>query len=102
MCNNPNSYISTRDDASIVDGTPYDGVPREKIVTAHIAVVVIIYIFAAAGVIFSIVCLTFNFAFRNTKYIILLYTYRQIGSTKVFRGIQSNRQTWPKVSDICS
>lgn len=49
------------------DGIPFDGVPATDIATAFIPLVVVIYIFAAAGVVFSIVCLTFNLIFRNKK-----------------------------------
>ena len=50
-----------------LDGIPFDGVPTTDIATAFIPLVVVIYIFAAAGVVFSIVCLTFNLIFRNKK-----------------------------------
>jgi hypothetical protein len=49
------------------DGIPFDGVPAEDIATAFIPLVVVIYLFAAAGVVFSIVCLAFNCIFRNKK-----------------------------------
>ena len=50
-----------------LDGVPFDGVPATDIATAFIPLVVVIYIFAAAGVVFSIICLTFNLIFRNKK-----------------------------------
>ena len=53
--------------SNVIDGIPFDGVPTEDIATAFIPLVVVIYIFAAAGVIFSIVCLAFNCIFRNKK-----------------------------------
>ena len=52
----------------IADGiVPYDGVPIEVEVHASLALAVVIYILAAAGVVFAIVCLVFNFAFRQRK-----------------------------------
>ena len=45
----------------------------ERIETASIALVVVIYLFVAAGIIFAVVCLTFNYYFRNKKYIIILF-----------------------------
>lgn len=50
------------------DGIPYDGVPGEDIRTAFIPLVIVIYLLAAAGIFFAIVCLAFNYIFRNRKY----------------------------------
>ena len=49
-------------------GVPFDGMPNERIATANIALVVVIDVFAAAGLTFAVVCLTFNFIFRNKRY----------------------------------
>ena len=53
---------------TLTEGVPYDGVPGEDIWTAFIPLVVVIYLLAAAGIFFAIVCLTFNYIFRNRKY----------------------------------
>ena len=50
------------------EGVPYDGVPEEDIRTAFIPLVIVIYLLAAAGILFAIVCLAFNYFFRNRKY----------------------------------
>lgn len=49
-------------------GVPYDGVPGEDIQTAFIPLVIVIYLLAAAGILFAIACLAFNYIFRNRKY----------------------------------
>ena len=46
---------------------PFDGMPTVMLVHTHLALAVVIYILAAAGVVFAIVCLVFNFAFRQRK-----------------------------------
>ena len=50
-----------------IDGVPYDGVPEEEIITAHTSVTVILVILATAGLVFTVVCLVFNFIFRKRK-----------------------------------
>ena len=47
---------------------PYDGVPREEIITIHPAVSSIYIILACAGIGFAIACLVFNFVYRTAKY----------------------------------
>jgi len=49
-------------------GIPYDGVPVEEVVTVHISATVIIVLLATAGLVFTAVCLIFNFVFRKRKY----------------------------------
>ena len=62
------SVLVELDCAVFADGTiPYDGVPDEVEVHTSLALAVVIYILAAAGVVFAIVCLVFNFAFRQRK-----------------------------------
>ena len=51
-------------------GVPFDGIPARRTETVSLALAVVIYLFAVAGIIFAIVCLTFNCVFRNRKYII--------------------------------
>ena len=53
---------------SLVGGIPYDGsrVPIERHVSTEVTVV--LSILATGGIAFSVVCLFFNFAFRNRKY----------------------------------
>ncbi len=46
---------------------PYDGVPIEQIETVAVPLTVIYSTFATLGISFAIVCLIFNFIFRNRK-----------------------------------
>ena len=50
-----------------IDGVPYDGVPEEEVVTVHTSVTVILAILATAGLVFTVVCLAFNFIFRKRR-----------------------------------
>ena len=47
---------------------PYDGVPVEEDVSVTLSVTVIFFILSSAGIVFAIVCLIFNFIFRNRKW----------------------------------
>ena len=49
---------------------PYDGVPTEEVVSVHLSLTVIFSILATAGIAFGVVCLAFNFIFRNKKWVI--------------------------------
>ena len=52
------------------EGVPYDGVAvNEEVLAVHLSLTVILIFLSCAGILFSIVCLLFNFFFRNTKYI---------------------------------
>ncbi len=46
---------------------PYDGVPIEEIETVAVPLTVVYSILASAGIVFAIVCLTFNFTFRKRR-----------------------------------
>ena len=46
---------------------PYDGAPEEKEVSVDPSLTIIFFILAAAGIVFAVVCLAFNFIFRNKK-----------------------------------
>jgi len=46
---------------------PYDGVPLEQEVAVAIPITVTFSILAAVGIVFSVVCLAFNFVFRRKK-----------------------------------
>ena len=46
---------------------PYDGVPTEKEVSVDPSLTVIFSILATAGITFGVVCLVFNFIFREKK-----------------------------------
>ena len=46
---------------------PYDGVPREEIVTVHPALPAVYITLSCAGIVFAIACLIFNFVYRNAK-----------------------------------
>ena len=49
---------------------PYDGFPVIGIATNSIALVVIYDIIAGIGIIFAIVCFTFNVIFRKKRYVV--------------------------------
>ncbi len=56
---------------SHLDGLiPYDGVPIEETVTVNVSLTVIYTLMATAGIIFTIICLSFNFIFRDRKYVL--------------------------------
>ena len=55
-----NYYYST-------DGIPSDGTPLEVISHFHLALVIIYDILAFLGLIYTTVCLVFNFVFRKRK-----------------------------------
>ena len=44
---------------------PYDGVPTEEVVSVDLSLTVIFSVLATAGIAFGVVCLAFNFIFRN-------------------------------------
>ena len=47
-------------------GVPYDGVDvNEEVVAVQLSLTVILSLLSCAGIVFSIVCLVFNFYFRN-------------------------------------
>ena len=46
---------------------PYDGVPTEKEVSVDLSLTVIFSVLATAGIVFAVVCLVFNFIFRDKK-----------------------------------
>ena len=46
---------------------PYDGVPREEIVTVHLALPAVFITLGCTGIAFAIACLIFNFVYRNAK-----------------------------------
>ena len=66
-------YVCASDCISILEGIPHDGIPLEEDVTIHLALTILISIFVAAGLTFSVVCLVFNIVFRQRKYDPLLY-----------------------------
>lgn len=49
------------------DGVPFDGIPTMRMETVSIILAVVVYTLVAAGVVFAMVCLIFNFIFRNKK-----------------------------------
>ena len=51
------------------DGVPPDGTPQKTIHTFQLGLVIVYYLLAVAGIVFSVVCLLFNFAFRKTTYV---------------------------------
>ena len=48
---------------------PYDGVPEKKIETVHISITVVFIVLACCGMVFAVVCITFNFVYRKSKYV---------------------------------
>ena len=46
---------------------PYDGVPTNKYVTVAIPVTIVYILLSVAGIIFAILCLIFNFVYRNKR-----------------------------------
>ena len=48
---------------------PYDGMPVVQIDTVPIPLVVIIFLLAAAGIIFTIICLIFNIVFSKKRHV---------------------------------
>jgi hypothetical protein len=46
---------------------PYDGVALKVTATYHTAVTVLFMLLACAGIAWAVVCLIFNFKFRNSK-----------------------------------
>ena len=53
---------------SISGLTPHDGVANKAILSVHLVVTVLCSLMATLGVIFAVVCLIFNFIYRNSKY----------------------------------
>jgi hypothetical protein len=51
----------------LLGGTPYDGRPVEIIEAVNISLTVIFIVLATAGIVLAIVCLIFNFIFRERK-----------------------------------
>lgn len=49
---------------------PYDGMPNRVVDTALTPVTVIIDLLAVVGILFAVVCGTFNFVFRNKRFAI--------------------------------
>ncbi len=70
---------------NIIGLIPYDGVPREEIVTIHPALTGVYVTLACVGIAFAIACLIFNFICRNEKYkykilkLIAIISYTLIG-----------------------
>jgi hypothetical protein len=50
-----------------LDGIPYDGTPVEIIETVDISLTVIFTVLSTIGIVFTIVCLAFNFIFKDRK-----------------------------------
>ena len=48
-------------------GVPFDGTPREKLQTVHLSVTVIFVVLSSAGIVFAVICVIFNFIFREKK-----------------------------------
>ena len=47
----------------------YDGVPTEKDVSVDLSLTVIFSILATVGIAFAVACLTFNFIFRDKRWV---------------------------------
>lgn len=46
---------------------PYDGVPNMIVATVEVGVTALFSVLATAGLVLTVICLTFNFIYRNTK-----------------------------------
>ena len=53
---------------SLSDGIPSDGTPINTTVTFHLALVITYDVLAILGILFTTVCLVFNFAYRKRRY----------------------------------
>jgi gamma-aminobutyric acid type B receptor len=63
-------YVSgVSNDTVFPEGIPHDGIPLVEDVTIHLSLTILISLFVAAGLAFSIVCLVFNTLFRQRKLI---------------------------------
>ena len=51
----------------MIGGIPYDGKPTEITRTVDISLTVIFIVLSTVGIIFAIICLIFNFVFRERK-----------------------------------
>ena len=66
--------ILFRSNITIADGVPYDGVPEEEVVTVHVSVTAIFVFLATAGLVFTVLCLVFNFTYRKKKSVFCILT----------------------------
>ena len=68
MCSvtNLNIYTAVNESHS-TDGVPPDGTPQKTIHTFQLGLVIVYYLLAVAGIVFTVVCLLFNFAFRKRR-----------------------------------
>ncbi len=72
---------------SHLDGlVPYDGVPIEETVTVNVSLTVIYTLMATAGIIFTIICLGFNFIFRDRKCVLSPSVVRPFHVNNLFSG----------------
>ena len=56
---------------STIDGQkPYDGVPEKVVDTVARPLIAVIVFLAMAGVVFALVCLSFNIACRKTRQVV--------------------------------
>ena len=55
-------------------GVPSDGSPIEVPHYPFLSLMVLVYLFAAAGLVFTVVCLIFNVVFRNRKSVTIFQT----------------------------
>jgi gamma-aminobutyric acid type B receptor len=62
------TYVSGEDESTVwPTGVPSDGTPIEIQHYPYLALMVLVYLFAVAGLVFTVVCLVFNIVFRNHK-----------------------------------
>ena len=50
-----------------IGGTPYDGRPIDVAETVEISLMVVFIVLATVGIVLAIICLVFNFIFRERK-----------------------------------
>ena len=61
------SILNLINDLVSIDLTPHDGVAMNDTATVILPVAVILILFEIAGLVFAVVCLVFNIAYRNKR-----------------------------------
>ena len=58
---------------NVLGYVPIDGIPRTEVATISVPVAIVFIFVEACGLVFAIVCLLFNFIFRNKRYFALSF-----------------------------
>lgn len=51
----------------LLDGVPFDGIPKEELQVLHVSVTITFVVLSTAGIAFAIFCIVFNYIFRKKK-----------------------------------